>query len=72
MTARKLVTAERLFSITGEGYATTGTFVSEGREQRDDPLLFALLWAAVACNEAELIIKDGNTDIVGDPTEGPC
>lgn len=69
MTARKIVTQERLFSVTGEGYQPSGLFISEGREQRDDPALFALLWAAAACNDAELTVKDGRPDIVGDPTE---
>ncbi|QSA98098.1 cation-translocating P-type ATPase [Methylococcus sp. EFPC2] len=68
MTARKIVTQERLFSVTGEGYQPSGVFISGGREQRDDPALFALLWAATACNDAEL--TDGRPSIVGDPTEG--
>jgi Ca2+-transporting ATPase len=70
MTARKIVTQERLFSVSGEGYVPEGAFISEGHEQRDDPLLFALLWAAAACNDAELTVKDGRPGIVGDPTEG--
>ncbi|QJD30583.1 HAD-IC family P-type ATPase [Methylococcus geothermalis] len=70
MTARKIVTQERLFSVTGEGYHPIGSFICEGREQRDDPALSALLWAAVACNDAELTVRDGRSEIVGDPTEG--
>ncbi len=70
MTARRLITPERLFSVSGEGYATTGIFLSDEREQHDDPLLFALLWAAAACNDAELTVEDGHPGIVGDPTEG--
>ncbi len=70
MTARKIVTQERMFSVTGEGYHPIGSFVCEGREQREDPVLFALLWAAVACNDAELTVRDGRPEIVGDPTEG--
>jgi Ca2+-transporting ATPase len=69
MTARKIVTQERLFSVTGEGYQPSGGFISEGREQRDDPALLALLWAAAACNDAELTVKEGRPGIVGDPTE---
>ena len=70
MTARKIVTPERLFSIGGEGYVPEGSFISEGYERRDDPLLFALLWAAAACNDAELTVTEGRPSIVGDPTEG--
>lgn len=69
MTVRKIVTQDSLFSVTGEGYQPSGFFISDGREQRDDPLLFALLWAAAACNDAELSVKEGRPGIVGDPTE---
>jgi Ca2+-transporting ATPase len=70
MTARKIVTPDRLYSVSGEGYVPEGSFISEGHERRDDPLLFALLWAAAACNDAELTVKEGRPEIVGDPTEG--
>jgi Ca2+-transporting ATPase len=70
MTARKIVTQARLFSVSGEGYVPEGAFISGGDEQHDDPLLSALLWAAAACNDAELTMKDGHPGIVGDPTEG--
>jgi Ca2+-transporting ATPase len=70
MTARKIITAESSFSPTGEGYQPVGEFFCEGREQRDDPVLFALLWAAAACNDSELSAQGGRHGIVGDPTEG--
>ncbi|HWO99712.1 MAG TPA: cation-translocating P-type ATPase [Methylococcus sp.] len=70
MTARKIVTRDRLFSVTGEGYVPEGSFFSGGREWRDDPVLFALLWAGAACNDAELTVQEGHYNIVGDPTEG--
>jgi Ca2+-transporting ATPase len=72
MTARKLVTSERLFTVSGEGYATSGTFLTAGAEwtAAAEPLLADLLCAAVACNDAELGQRDGQPVIVGDPTEG--
>jgi Ca2+-transporting ATPase len=70
MTVRKIVTPDRLFSVSGEGYTPEGSFFSEGRERHEDPVLFALLWAAAACNDAELRLQDGRPGIVGDPTEG--
>jgi Ca2+-transporting ATPase len=72
MTARKLVTNARIFSVTGEGYATEGEFFADGEEQiaDPDPSLLALLRAAVACNDAELTQRDNRSMIVGDPTEG--
>ena len=56
MTARKAVTADRLYQISGEGYASEGVFLSDGIERAvsAEPLLFALLRVAAACNDAEL------------------
>lgn len=72
MTARKVVTSVRLYQISGEGYVPDGTFFSDGAERTvgDDPLLFNLLQAAAACNDAELQEKAGRPVVVGDPTEG--
>jgi Ca2+-transporting ATPase len=72
MTARKVVTRDRIFTISGEGYASDGTFFTDGAERAvaDDALLRALLQGAVACNDAELVQRDGRPVIVGDPTEG--
>jgi Ca2+-transporting ATPase len=72
MTARKLITSENLYRITGEGYATEGAFFSGNVESlpSESPQLFALLRASAACNDAELTLIDGRTLVVGDPTEG--
>jgi Ca2+-transporting ATPase len=70
MTVRKIVTPDRLFTVSGEGYTPKGSFFSEGREWHEDPVLFALLWAGAACNEAGLRLQKGHPEIVGDPTEG--
>jgi Ca2+-transporting ATPase len=71
MTARKLVTGEQIFTVSGEGYATTGAFFADGTEWRpaEEPFLSDLLRAA-ACNDAELNQQDGRPMVVGDPTEG--
>src|SRR5262249_4412994 len=72
MTARTVVTSERVFSVSGEGYTTTGAFHADGMVWAvpDDPLLLALLRAAIACNDAELRQHDASPTVVGDPTEG--
>jgi Ca2+-transporting ATPase len=72
MTARKVVTRDRIFAISGEGYASGGTFFTDGAERTvvDDAPLRELLYGAVACNDAELVQRDGRPVIVGDPTEG--
>lgn len=72
MTARRLVTGERDFTVTGEGYQTAGTFLSNGSEcvPTSDPTLLELLNAGAACNDAEISSTHDRTSIVGDPTEG--
>ena len=72
MTARKLVTSERIFTVSGEGYATSGGFFADGAEwtPAEEPCLSDLLYAAAACNDAELNQQDGRPMVVGDPTEG--
>jgi Ca2+-transporting ATPase len=72
MTARKLVTSERIVTVSGEGYATTGMFFADGAEWAlaEDAPLCDLLYVAAACNDAELHQQDGRPLVVGDPTEG--
>jgi Ca2+-transporting ATPase len=72
MTARKLITSESLYRVTGEGYVTEGAFFSGNIESPPwkIPELLALLRASAACNDAELTLIDDRSGIVGDPTEG--
>ena len=72
MTARHVVTSERMFRVSGEGYATTGAFFADetARTVADDPLLRGLLQATAACNDAELDHQDDRPAVIGDPTEG--
>lgn len=67
MTVRQVLAGRSLYRVTGEGYDAQGEFIAEQRTQPSDHLqLNALLFAAAACNEAEIV----NQGIVGDPTEG--
>src|SRR4030065_520451 len=72
MTARKLITAESLYRVSGEGYATEGVFFfgNVGRLASESPSPSALLRASAACNDAELTLIDDRPVVVGDPTEG--
>ena len=71
MTVRKLVTDAATIRVTGEGYSTVGALLVDGAADPDQARdgLAALLWAAAACNDAELTRRDGEPGIVGDPTE---
>jgi Ca2+-transporting ATPase len=72
MTVRKIVTGDRVFGVTGEGYGLDGAIVAdEGDEAAlDDHVLSALLHVAAGCNDAELGERGGRPIVVGDPTEG--
>jgi P-type Ca2+ transporter type 2C len=70
MMVRKVVTGERVFDVTGEGYATDGAIFAGNEPAAGDPVLSDLLRAAVACNDAHLAYRDGQPTVVGDPTEG--
>ncbi|HAU1249882.1 TPA: cation-translocating P-type ATPase [Legionella pneumophila] len=71
MTARKLITAENVYNIVGEGYSVTGHFIRQGQEIHvaQDDLLQASLHAAVACNNADVSLQNNQLSAVGDPTE---
>lgn len=71
MTARKLITAEDVYSILGEGYNLTGYFTCQNQEinSTEDKLLQATIRAAVACNNADITQKNNQLSVVGDPTE---
>jgi Ca2+-transporting ATPase len=86
MTVRALVTAAGEFAVSGSGYQPEGEFrrvASGGRQPPEpqpqdkavpskEPDLKHLLTIAVRCNGARLTKsdKDGQWQIVGDPTEG--
>ena len=71
MTARKVVTSAAIYTVTDAGDAS-GAFVDDDRKcaARAESALLDLLQAAAACNDAELVRKDGALIVVGDPTEG--
>jgi Ca2+-transporting ATPase len=72
MTVRKVVTPDSVYTVTGEGYAPVGAFLSGDvvKSAEADQVLRALLFAGAACNDAELNARGGHAGIVGDPTEG--
>jgi Ca2+-transporting ATPase len=72
MVVQQIETLTRSISVTGEGYNPEGDFVYEGRaiDTNDFPEVNGLLFACVLCNDSLLDFKEGNWDIIGDPTEG--
>ncbi len=72
MTAQTIGTAKGIIEVTGTGYAPEGLFLVEGAEvsTAHDPLLDALVEAALLCNDANLTQENKRWLIEGDPTEG--
>ncbi|WP_299195479.1 cation-transporting P-type ATPase [uncultured Amphritea sp.] len=72
MTVTTVVTARCTADISGVGYDTHGTFTCHHQDLNLHNLveLQQLCRASVLCNEAQLIQKEGEWLIEGDPTEG--
>ncbi len=65
MTAREFtIPGQHHFKVTGEGYATTGEFLSDGGPPID---LKEVLLPMALCADARL---DDDGELIGDPTEG--
>lgn len=71
MTARKLITPDEIYNISGEGYKLEGQFISQQPDFKvsKDTLLQNTLRAMVICNNAELTLQNNQLCTVGDPTE---
>ena len=69
MTVREVATTDALVSVSGDGYATEGTFASDDTaiEADDDPWLSRLLLACALTSRATLA-PDGEAPL-GDPTD---
>jgi P-type Ca2+ transporter type 2C len=70
MTAREVVRGGEVWTVTGEGYATTGDFVDVDGNTVDAGLLRTTLTPAALCADAVARTgADGAAEVVGDPTE---
>ncbi len=76
MVVQSVYTASYAYRVTGEGYAPIGYFSTKGQEAvsteelAKEAEIQRLLVAAALCNDALLQNKDGEWQILGDPTEG--
>ncbi|GAB3550282.1 cation-transporting P-type ATPase [Noviherbaspirillum agri] len=72
MTVQRILTADRVFEVSGSGYAPEGAFHLAGAVvvPDDHPVLGAVARAVSLCNDAELHQQDGSWHLQGDPTEG--
>ncbi|HEY9857156.1 MAG TPA: HAD-IC family P-type ATPase, partial [Stenomitos sp.] len=72
MTVRKVQVGDRLLDVEGEGYRPVGRLTWQGEpvSVRGDEGLYWLGACARLCNDALLVEKEGEWQILGDPTEG--
>ena len=72
MMAQRLVTADRLMEISGEGYTPRGTFTVAGKliDAVSDEEIKEMARASLLCNDAILNNIEGDWKLHGDPTEG--
>ncbi|MCY7279416.1 MAG: cation-transporting P-type ATPase [Sphingomonas bacterium] len=72
MTARRIVTAQDEYLVEGAGYAPTGRIgAADGDSAAGaDAAQIDLILAALLCNDADLLDRDGRWSVHGDPMEG--
>jgi magnesium-transporting ATPase (P-type) len=72
MMVQSVVHAGGRFEVEGKGYDPHGAMTQDGRtvDEDEDPLLVELGRAALLCNDADLVERDGRWHVQGDPTEG--
>lgn len=69
MTIKKIFINNQIIDITGTGYEPKGSFLKSGNEISLDENLNYFLNSSVLCNDSQLINKDNEWGITGDPTE---
>ncbi|MEB3174519.1 MAG: HAD-IC family P-type ATPase, partial [Cyanobacteriota bacterium] len=71
MVVQKFQTPSHFYEVTGEGYAPSGEIKTQGAPvEHLEPEAQTLLEACVLCNDALLQPRQGQWEILGDPTEG--
>jgi magnesium-transporting ATPase (P-type) len=72
LTVTSIVLADEVIDVTGSGYAPQGAFLRRGEGVVADghPGVRELLRQALLCNDASLRGRNGDWQVIGDPTEG--
>ncbi len=72
MTVQRAVTADRVYEVTGSGYAPQGGFQVGGMNASPaaDPVLQSMARVALLCNDSALNHGAEGWTLTGDPTEG--
>ena len=70
MTIRRILSGQHLIELSGAGYNPEGQLSLPHGMDDDDRALRLLLRGGLLCNDSELIERNGQWAIHGDPTEG--
>lgn len=72
MTVQRIVAGGQIYEVSGSGYQPVGEILQHGTPVSvpNHPLLSECLRAGLLCNNSELVERNGQWQIVGDPTEG--
>jgi cation-transporting ATPase F len=72
MTVQTVYAGGKYYTVTGVGYALKGRILLDEKpvDWRNSPVLEECLKAGLLCNDSHLEHKDGQYQVVGDPTEG--
>ncbi|SNB46882.1 Ca2+-transporting ATPase [Geobacter sp. DSM 9736] len=72
MTVTRLHDGERLYEVTGIGYAPAGEILLGGKKTAlpENEALLRLLRIGLLCNESDVYEEEGRFRVSGDPTEG--
>jgi Ca2+-transporting ATPase len=72
LTVTKIIVNNQIYDVSGEGYRPEGKFSLDGKiinpAEIDNLELISKI--GTLCNDASLVVEDGNYRIMGDPTEG--
>ena len=72
MTIQAIITGGQKFEVSGTGYEPIGNIQRDGKAIgfKEAPALWECLLAGTLCNDTQLVERDKQWIIVGDPTEG--
>ena len=71
MAVEKIITSDYEFDITGNGWQPIGKFFHNKKSINPIkiPILQEMLFMSAICNKSNLVRKNGDYEIIGDPTE---
>ncbi len=72
MTVQAIIAGGQMLEVSGSGYEPVGTIQQNGKviDLRHAPALHECVLAGMLCNDTQLVERDQQWTIAGDPTEG--